>query len=543
MSIVRSHGSLTDPAPFSEESPGHPNHFLRRLRTPRGTVVGCLVCTVAIAFLNRVGALFQVPAGIALVDPAPAVSTLAGVLFGWWGVLASFIGYQLLPWGLATTLPRAAFFAAAASLEAAVPAAAGLRPRGTTMRRAVRLFLFAAVLNTLASALAGVPMVVHLSEPPMTSQQVASAFAGWFLGDMMTMAIVVLPLLILVTPLLAMREADLALLWSWLRRRRLLVATGFATLLIAAVMQILQQGWEINPHWAATFFVGPILVGAALGGVGAAVVSNGIVGLVYVGQVLRLANAGPRADLFSSVFSTYWNLGLFTIVAVTAGLYAGRTRILFDDVRRHQRLLQDSFDDVVTALAAAIEAKDRGTEDHLQRVAQVTVTLGRRLGIEGKRLTLLRYAAILHDVGKIGISEEVLNKPAALTPEEMEDVKRHVTVGVEILEGVKLLSPAIPFIRYHQERWDGLTDVRYPGYFGLKGDEIPPEARIIAVVDAYDAMTSDRPYRRALSHEEALSELRREAGKQFDPSVVQAFLEVLGPGHDSIPLHSEAPPL
>lgn len=527
------------PLPGSEEHPTRSEIFLR---TPRGILVGCLACTVTIALLNRVGSLFQVPAGIALVFPAPAISSLAGVLFGWWGVLASFVGYQLLPWGLSTTIPRAAFFAAAASLEAAVPAVARLRPQGLTLARTLRVVIFGVVLNSLASSLAGVPMVVHLSEPPMTPQQVAFAFAGWFFGDVMTMAILTLPLLVVVAPGILMRPAHAALARQCARRRWLLAATAISSVLIAAGMQLLYTRWGISPHWVSVFFVMPILICAATGGLGGALLANGVVGVLYVAQILRVAPLGAQSGFFSAMFSTYWNLGLFTVMAVTAGLYAGRTHVLLDDLRKHQRLLQESFNDAVTALAAAIEAKDKGTEGHVQRVAEIAVDLGRRLGIEGRRLDLLRYAAILHDVGKIGIPEEILNKPGGLTPSEREVVKRHVTVGVEILEGVRLLSPAIPFIRYHQERWDGLTEATYPGYFGLKGTEIPAEARIIAVVDAFDAMTSDRPYRAAQSPMVALEELRREAGKQFDPEVVQALVELFREQGQPVPGGRESLP-
>lgn len=497
------------------------------LRSHAGRVLGCLLSAIAIALLNRVGALFQVPAGVALVFPATAVAALAGMLFRWWGVLAVFVGYQLLPWGLSTTLSRVVFFATAASLEAAVPAAARFRPRGTTAQRIARLFHSAVVLNTLASSLVGVPGVVHLSAPPMTHSQIALAFGSWFLGDLVTVVVLGLPLLVVLAPGLVMRPGDIELFRSWTRRRGMLLLTGLLTAVIALAMEALYRTWGVNLHWIAAFFVGPVLLGAAVGGIGAAFVANGAVGVVYLVQILRLAKPGPEDGLFTAVFSSYLNLGLFTVMAVTAGLYTGRIRLLLDGLHAQEKLLQESFEDVVMALAAAIEAKDKGTEGHVQRVAETTVAVGKRLGIDGRRLTLLRYASILHDVGKIGVPEPVLNKRDPLTEAERAVVKRHVSVGVEILDGVRLLGPAIPFIRYHQERWDGDTEARYPGYFGLKGEEIPQEARIIAVVDAYDAMTNGRPYREARSTMEALEELRSEAGKQFDPDVVRALIEVL----------------
>jgi HD-GYP domain-containing protein (c-di-GMP phosphodiesterase class II) len=161
------------------------------------------------------------------------------------------------------------------------------------------------------------------------------------------------------------------------------------------------------------------------------------------------------------------------------------------------------------------------------------VAVGQRLGISGQRLELLRYAALLHDVGKLAVPEAILNKTGELEPGERMVLDRHVTIGVELLEGIDILAPTIPFIRYHQERWDGQRErdgVRHPGYFGLAGEDIPLEARIIAAVAAWDAMTSDRPYRRALSHHQARAELERGAGHQFDPTVVRALKDVLDAG-------------
>jgi len=230
------------------------------------------------------------------------------------------------------------------------------------------------------------------------------------------------------------------------------------------------------------------------------------------------------------LFSSYLNLLVFVGAALVVGLAWGRADTLVRELDEHRRLLQENFERVVTALAAAVEAKDPLTKGHVQRVAKLAVAVGKEMGLAGPKLEMLRFAALLHDVGKIGVPEQILNKSEPLTPEEREIIERHVTVGVEIIESVDILGPAIPFIRYHQERWDGCTDaktLKYPAYFGLKGEEIPLEARIIAVVDTWDAITSDRPYRRAQSPEVALEELRTEAGKQFDPEVVKALQRVV----------------
>jgi HD-GYP domain-containing protein (c-di-GMP phosphodiesterase class II) len=136
---------------------------------------------------------------------------------------------------------------------------------------------------------------------------------------------------------------------------------------------------------------------------------------------------------------------------------------------------------------------------------------------------------LLHDVGKIGIPETILHKPGGLDPEEFQRMRDHPEIGARILEDVEGLAEVAPLVRYHQERWDGVIGGDFPGYpHGLAGEEIPLGARIIAVVDAYDAMTSDRPYRAAKPACDAIEELRRERGHQFDPAVVDAFLTLLG---------------
>jgi len=493
----------------------------------RYRIIGAVVTLVSVAVLNRAGTLFQIPEGVALVFPAPGIAAAAGVILGWTGALATFIGYMLLPWGLSTSLPRIVFFAFAASIEAIVPALFRREPRGSSTNRTVRIIFFAVFLNTFISALIGVPGIVHLSNPPMNTHDIAVTFSSWFLGDVMSVCIIGLPLIVIFSPRFFMRAPLIHIFRRWLHRGGLRIVSLFLIVLIALLMEFVYGTWQINIHWMAVFLIVPVLLGATMGGIGGGLVLNGIVGLVYVVQVLRVSPPEAGDSLFLAVFSSYMNLALFTVAAITAGLYSGRSKVLLSDLQEHERLLEESFEDIVMALAAAIDAKDPTTVGHVKRVAEFAVDLGKRFGIQGKQLDLLRYAAILHDIGKIGIPEKILNKRGALTKDEMECIKQHVPMGVEILEGVEMLKPAIPFIQYHQERWDGRTDAKYPGYYGLKGEAIPTEARIITVVDAFDAMTTDRPYRPALSSEDALRELEREAGKQFDPMIVRTLKEIV----------------
>jgi HD-GYP domain-containing protein (c-di-GMP phosphodiesterase class II) len=174
------------------------------------------------------------------------------------------------------------------------------------------------------------------------------------------------------------------------------------------------------------------------------------------------------------------------------------------------------------ALAGALETKDSYTSEHARAVVERATAVGRRLGLAPGDLRTLRFAAIFHDVGKIAVGDHVLAKPGALTPEERDQIRGHSEAGERILSSIALLSDVLPLVRHEHERWDGRG---YPD--GLRGDQIPLGARIVLACDAYDAMTSDRPYRSAMSDAQARSELRAGAGSQFDGRVVDALLEVL----------------
>lgn len=183
--------------------------------------------------------------------------------------------------------------------------------------------------------------------------------------------------------------------------------------------------------------------------------------------------------------------------------------------------LQSSYETTLKALAAALDTRDTETQGHSVRVSEYTAVIAQRMGVKEPELTDIRRGALLHDVGKIGISDAVLRKPGKLTPEEWEEMKLHPEIGHRILSGIVFLENSLPIVLSHQERYDGSG---YPR--GLRGDEIPLGARIFAVVDTLDAMTSDRPYRRALTYEDAREEILRNRGIQFDPRVVEVLLSI-----------------
>ena len=187
------------------------------------------------------------------------------------------------------------------------------------------------------------------------------------------------------------------------------------------------------------------------------------------------------------------------------------------------RDLADLLFATLGALSSAIDAKDPYTHGHSWRVAEYSVKTARHMGHDSKFLTMLKIAGQLHDFGKIGIREHILGKRGGLNEEERKAMEEHPVIGAHILGRFKPFFKIVPGIRHHHERYDGTG---YPD--GVSGDRIPMVGRIIAVADAFDAMTTSRPYRRELSREEALEELRKTAGSQFDPFVVKAFINAVG---------------
>lgn len=182
----------------------------------------------------------------------------------------------------------------------------------------------------------------------------------------------------------------------------------------------------------------------------------------------------------------------------------------------------EATQDVLVALASAVDAKDPATEHHCGRVADRAVRLARIAGLDAVEVEAVGYGAVLHDVGKIGIREDVLLKPGALTDEERTEMQRHPLIGAEILRPLRIGRLVSPIVRAHHERWDGAG---YPD--GLSGEAIPMGARIVGIVDAHDAMTHDRPYRGRLSDGEAIEELIRNRGRQFDPELTDLFVASL----------------
>jgi putative nucleotidyltransferase with HDIG domain len=201
------------------------------------------------------------------------------------------------------------------------------------------------------------------------------------------------------------------------------------------------------------------------------------------------------------------------------------------DLMESYRRLEESSLEAIETLNAAVDAKDPYTAGHSQRVEAIAVAVGRELGLPPDRLDVLRLAALFHDIGKLAVPDAILLKPAPLTADEYAVIKRHAADGADIVAKLGRLRETVPLIRHHHERWDGAG---YPD--GLAADEIPLEACVVGLADAWDAMTTDRPYHRALTTDEAAHELRQGRGSQFAPAVVDAFFRALRHGVGERPL-------
>ncbi|MDR1940699.1 MAG: GAF domain-containing protein [Endomicrobium sp.] len=202
-------------------------------------------------------------------------------------------------------------------------------------------------------------------------------------------------------------------------------------------------------------------------------------------------------------------------------ILADQVAMTLDNVELYNNL-QNFYFEMINALARIIDAKDSYTHDHADRARRYAKLIAENMHLPHAITRHIEFAALMHDIGKIGIEETILRKPSKLTAEETEIIKKHPIIGNTIISPITFLAPVAPMVLYHQEWYDGSG---YPE--GLAGEEIPLGARIVAVIDSYDAMTSNRPYRKALPKEYALSELNKGAGTQFDPDVVNVFVNIL----------------
>lgn len=192
---------------------------------------------------------------------------------------------------------------------------------------------------------------------------------------------------------------------------------------------------------------------------------------------------------------------------------------LVDDIQKTYDELKDAYQTTLEGWSRALEVRDRETQGHSKRVTELTLHIARKMGFSEEELEHIYRGTLLHDIGKLGIPDEILHKKGPLTEQEMRVMRLHPQIAVDLISPIAYLKPAMNIPRYHHEKWDGTG---YP--HGLMGELIPLEARIYAVIDVFDALTNDRPYRKAMKKQEALEYIRSESGKHFDPAVVSVFM-------------------
>jgi diguanylate cyclase (GGDEF)-like protein len=298
--------------------------------------------------------------------------------------------------------------------------------------------------------------------------------------------------------------------WHRLPVERFLVVIVMPGLVLLGFMLMATGG--VHSHILPIFIAPAVFMAAAYG--------------FRAGAAIALLTAATGTlPLFINGWDNYYARMLVVLSVATmlcAYIPARVRRALLNENETRRRQQEESYVATIGALAAALDAKDRYTEAHSRETAELAVNVGKRLGLQGEQLRLLEYGALLHDIGKIGIPGYILQKPGPLTPEEFAIMREHPVIGERILASVPFLAPLGPIVRAEHERWNGTG---YPD--GLKGEEIPIEARIIHACDAFHAMASDRSYRKALPSEAIVAEFRKETGHQFDPRVVDVMLELI----------------
>lgn len=224
--------------------------------------------------------------------------------------------------------------------------------------------------------------------------------------------------------------------------------------------------------------------------------------------------------------------GLLVLFLLMIGHLYGTTKTLINqnddlarkkvDLEQSYKKLDDTYKSTVLALSSAVDARDPYTSGHSGRVAEISLLISKEMNMSERDTRILEYAAMFHDIGKLGIPDTILLKNGKLTDDEYNVIKRHPNIGVGILEKIGFLAEALPIIRHHHERFSGNG---YPD--GIRGDEIPLGSRIIAIADTYDAITTDRPYRRKLNHNSAIQEIQKNKGTQFDDKLVDVFMRIV----------------
>lgn len=496
-----------------------------------------IVTGLLYAWANRIAAAhFRISPDLALVYPPTGVGVAAVFLFGAPAAAAVGVATLLTPW---TDKPVAdAAYSLVNILEAAVPFVAfHVLARRTRFRRRDRelrtprarltFFLTGVAVNTALCAVLGNLVSRTLGRAASPAPFIRDV-AYWWIGDAAAALLLGWPLLELTYAgsrqlrALRARHHHAALAASSRTPSRVSVAGRnvvagllFTWALVAAA--VLVGGISIPE---ATLSGVPIMLAAYLYGFRGGLIVGSLLGWLQIGRAVVTTGFNPIAVVAASL-DVFDRVGLGIL---TGTLFEANRRLIRQMGTQYASLRQD-LTYVAGVLTAAVESKDPYTEGHMQRVSVYSVRIARRLGLSEEETEKVRLAALLHDIGKIGVPDRILFKREPLEDDEIALMRSHAEIGARIAERCSILKDAAPVIRSHQERWDGQTDGPFCGYpDGLKGEQIPLHARIAAVADAYDTMTTNRPYRKAMGREKAIETLLQERGRQFDPEIVDAFV-------------------
>jgi hypothetical protein len=504
------------------------------------------------------GVLIRDWSGGLIFPSTPAISLTAGLLFGWLGIAGTIAGQFAAVW-IVRDNPADALVL---SLSFALAGAAGWAifhyvPKLGRGLPNLRSFLWTLAAG-LVGGLTGAVLMLISSGPAGPTAGISPALWiwTWGTGALVSVALLAPPVLLLfdrygrrwMVPIPGefrgedrqqggsipgSGEETVIVFAAPARTRRNglrdLLLGSWMVLASAALGLILVWFLPRGNEWTTLVYLIPILWAALHYGLRGGILAasgSGICHLLGLAGLVLLLGMSP--EIGREVWTGRADLLILSVAGALVGWSRQREVRLREELIESNRLLRRDLVRVSDALIQAVEAKDAYTGGHLRRVSEYAVAVGEKLGLRGRDLETLHYASLLHDVGKLGVPESVLRKEGPLDAQETGIMRQHPEIGARMLERLELLRGAAPLVLHHQERFDGERDGQHPGYpEGISGERIPLGARIIAVVDAFDAMTTTRPYRNALPQIEAAAVLRRERGRQFDPRVVDAFLDSL----------------
>lgn len=487
---------------------------------------------IAWALLNRLSSLFEFLPGVTFFYPPAAATVIGGAALGPWAALAVWLGNFLFPWGAA----RGPFFAALFGLPevafclltVVALERAEAKPRG----RLSHVVVLGIVLGSFVSAAFGSLLLLTAAPPgfAVSTEKALLGFFAWWFSDLAAAVTLGLAGVVFLRPQVVLLPEEQGFYKLWWKQGSL-PKVFFLAVLVAGAVFTLAQMTGAKPHWLALFFA-PVLAMAAFGGgTGAALVTNGWVAALYLGLVVSIDSSRVEA-VTAELASVYGQLLLLTLAAWLFGWQSALNRTLIRQVEQRSRDLEVVLDEVAKLLARSVESKEPGSQGHSERVATLAQLLGKAMGLSQEDLRTLRLAALLHDIGKMRVSEVLLNQAVELEPESKRQLRRELRQNLEGLKQVELLRPILTVVEATRRRFDGQVSGEFLALQDLAGEKLPLASRIIAAVCAYDVMIHPKPWRKAFSREEAVAELWRSSGGQFDPDVVQALTELLREGWD-----------